>query len=97
MRELENALEYATAVSKGQTLQPEDLPDEIGTSAGEPGSDEPVTDLAAGSTPSDPSGERARLRLALNRHQWNRNATAAALGISRTTLWRRRRELRLLD
>jgi transcriptional regulator of acetoin/glycerol metabolism len=32
----------------------------------------------------------------LERHQWNRVAAAAALGMSRSTLWRRMRELGLV-
>jgi transcriptional regulator of acetoin/glycerol metabolism len=32
----------------------------------------------------------------LDAHGWNRGATAAALGISRSTLWRRMKEYRLV-
>jgi len=37
--------------------------------------------------------EREQLRAALDTHCWRRDETARALGISRTTLWRRMREL----
>jgi transcriptional regulator with PAS, ATPase and Fis domain len=76
VRELENAIEYAVAVGRGQTIQPEDLPHEIF---------EPREDAG-------PVGEAESLRAALERHRWNREATARALGIGRTTLWRRMRE-----
>jgi PAS domain-containing protein len=36
--------------------------------------------------------DRHRLLHALAAHRWRREATAAALGVSRTTLWRRMRE-----
>ena len=81
VRELENALEYAVAVGRGHTIQLEDLPDEIRrpstTNIRHP--DESVT------------GRDSELLAALEEHHWNRAATARALGISRTTLWRRLR------
>ena len=43
-----------------------------------------------GGTPS-----RAAILAALEAHRWNRSAAAASLGTSRTTLWRRMRELRI--
>ncbi len=87
VRELENALEYAVAVCKGQTVLPEDLPAEI--------SQAPVS-YASRSHPGSPRAganpETERLRAALEAHQWRKADAARALGISRTTLWRRMRE-----
>jgi transcriptional regulator of acetoin/glycerol metabolism len=40
--------------------------------------------------------EVRRLVDVLSTHGWNRRATAEALGISRSTLWRRMREYGLL-
>jgi transcriptional regulator with PAS, ATPase and Fis domain len=77
VRELENAIEYAVAVGRGQTIQPEDLPLEIY---------EPVPAPASATT------EAETLRIALEQYRWNREATARALGIGRTTLWRKMRE-----
>jgi transcriptional regulator with GAF, ATPase, and Fis domain len=45
--------------------------------------------------PGPENGEKTRILAALNAHQWRRGATAEALGMSRTTLWRRMRELGL--
>ncbi len=92
-RELENALEYAVAVCRGQTLHAGDLPaevqsptDPVARTAGRVAEGPPVPDDAA---------ERERLRTALDAHRWNREDAARALGMSRTTLWRRMRELGL--
>ena len=43
-----------------------------------------------------PQGEEADLRRALEANRWNASRTARALGISRTTLWRKMRRLALL-
>lgn len=88
VRELENAIEYAVAVGRGQTIQPEDLPIEIL----EQPSVAPQMVSVAGA-PDD----SAALREVLDQHHWNREATAHALGIGRTTLWRKMREAGLAE
>ncbi|HEX4955791.1 MAG TPA: sigma 54-interacting transcriptional regulator [Thermoanaerobaculia bacterium] len=105
VRELENALEYAVAVAKGQTVQPEDLPTEILDAqpllsrgpAAEPAVAEPPAPSPAWSPRPTPreAREAAELRAALEAHRWRREEAARALGISRTTLWRKMRELGL--
>ena len=82
VRELENALEYAVAVCRSQTIHAEDLPAEI------------LEEKPAGNELQAPD-ERARLRAALEAHHWRRDEAATALGMSRTTLWRKMRELAL--
>ena len=99
VRELENALEFATAVCQGQTIHPHDLPEEISgaaPSAPPRAAEAPAT--PAGAT-ADPAAERERRRLleALEAHRWRRAPAARALGVSRTTLWRRMRELGLSE
>ncbi len=98
VREMENALEYAVAVCRGQTVHAEDLPAEILDALPLPPperilertGEEEVFDPAA------PPGERERLRTALEAHHWRRDEAAKALGMSRTTLWRKMRELQLI-
>jgi DNA-binding NtrC family response regulator len=99
VRELENALEYAVAVCKGQTILPEDLPAELGAGAPAPFAPLPV---AAGFVAALPARraeadavDSARIRGALDACRWRRHEAARTLGISRTTLWRRMRELGL--
>jgi len=96
-RELENALEYAVAVCKGQTILPEDLPGEVGV----PGPSGPARPARPPSRSNGAHREEldvidsARLRGALEACRWKRHEAARVLGISRTTLWRRIRELGL--
>jgi len=78
VRELENAIEYAIAVVRGQTIHAEDLPLEV---------NEPAAPVAVARTEDATS-----IRETLDAHKWNREETARALGISRTTLWRKMRE-----
>jgi len=90
-RELENALEYAVAVTRGQTILPDDLP-QLTATAGPPRA--AASPDVSGRSPAPLPSDQA-LRDALAAHHWRRADAARALGISRTTLWRRMREARL--
>jgi DNA-binding NtrC family response regulator len=99
VRELGNVLEYAVVVAKGETILPEDLPAEIQNPV-VPASHEPASAVPAHSSPTLPaervaSAEKERLAAALEEHHWRREDAAKALGMSRSTLWRRMRELHL--
>ncbi len=83
VRELENALEFAVAVSRRETILPDDLPPNVLEAGGQAA--KPTEGAAA-----DPESDR--LLQVLEAHRWHREAAARALGISRTTLWRRMRE-----
>jgi transcriptional regulator with PAS, ATPase and Fis domain len=83
VRELENAIEVAVAVTQGQTIPPEDLPPEISAA---------VESEPAAATDDD----LPRIRAALDASNWRRDDAAVTLGISRTTLWRRMRDLGLV-
>jgi len=97
VRELENSLEYAVALCTGQTIQIEDLPEEIRGSDAEPArAGRPVAEPAAEGSARVPAAEdpeRIRIIRALEGHHWNRQRAADSLGLSRSTLWRRMREL----
>ncbi len=111
VRQLDNALEYAVALCQGQTLQVDHLPPEIRSSApdadpvsGSSPAAAPTADAGRAGAPvrpplyprpSAPPDKAEQLRQVLNAHQWNRQAAAESLGISRTTLWRRMRALGL--
>lgn len=84
VRELESAIEHGAVVAKSQNIEPADLPPDVLRSFDDPrfrGTDQ---------------GELQLIRNALDAHHWNREATARSLGMSRTTLWRKMRELRLV-
>jgi transcriptional regulator with PAS, ATPase and Fis domain len=93
VRELENTLEYAVALCRGQNIQLEDLPLEIREWTRTPASPAVRAEFV-----SDEAGEEsdaARIRSALDRNRWNHSRAAHELGMSRTTLWRRIKELRI--
>ncbi len=89
VRELENAIEFAATVCPGQTLQPEDLPPEVLAAA--PAAPEPAAAVWADEQASGSSDEQTAIQKALEAHHWSRSRTARALGISRSTLWRKMR------
>jgi DNA-binding NtrC family response regulator len=90
VRELENALEYAVAVCKGQTIVQEDLPVEISQAW-------PPPRPAVRAEKETANAQTERLRAVLDAHQWRKAEAARALGMSRTTLWRKMREAGLAD
>jgi transcriptional regulator with PAS, ATPase and Fis domain len=83
VRELRNVIEYAFAVGEGPILGLADLTPEL---RGEPPPDE---------TAATDSSERRRIEQALRAAGGKRALAAERLGMSRSTLWRKLRELRL--
>jgi len=86
VRELENAIERAAILSRSETVEPDDLPPHV--SAG----------LQLGPSPALPrqvtlaEAERAHILTTLERFGRNHSGAAEALGIGRTTLWRKLKE-----
>ena len=96
VRELENAIEHAVAVSEGRTIEAADLPASIRAPRLLP---RESSDGAAPARrlPADRAAwslrdiEKEHIELVLERHHGNATAAAKQLGISRTTLWRKMR------
>jgi transcriptional regulator with PAS, ATPase and Fis domain len=86
VRELENAIERAAILARRDTIAPEDLPPHV--SAG----------LQLGPSPALPrqttlaDAERVHILQTLERFGRNHSGAAEALGIGRTTLWRKLKE-----
>jgi len=93
VRELENILEHALIISQEQEILPEHLPDHVQRPT--PASDTQIAfpNSRAGTSVSR---ERQKIIQALNRHGGNRTDTAQALGIDRTTLWRKIKRYKIL-
>jgi len=98
VRELENAVEHAFVRCSGSEIRPEDLPAEL--RFGGPMSHSASSEHEAGPEPARqqtlrPSkpDERSIIAAALERSNGNKTLAAEHLGISRTTLWRRMKEL----
>jgi two-component system response regulator AtoC len=88
VRELRNVIELAFAVGVGDTIRLEELPPEL---RGEP----PPLNLVEAEEPDARTLERQRILEALRATGGKKGEAAQELGISRTTLWRKMRELDL--
>jgi DNA-binding NtrC family response regulator len=86
VRELENAIERAAILAREATVSPDDLPPHVsaGLNLG------PSPDLPPQITLADV--ERNHILQTLERFGGNHSSTAEALGIGRTTLWRKLKE-----
>lgn len=85
IRELENVIERATLLSKTKFIGPDDLPDVIRQEQSQPiGQYKPMSLKEALAEP-----EKNIIRQALQANQWNRQETAKALEIDRTTLFKK--------
>ena len=85
VRELKHAIERAVVVASGHTIQLRDLPSEIRFCG--PKKEEPMTLKR---------GERQVLAQVLAEHRGDRTATARALNISMSTLWRKMKRYGLM-
>jgi DNA-binding NtrC family response regulator len=83
VRELENAMERLAILARDETIEPGDLPPHVGAGLALG----PAPGLAAEQTLAE--AERAHIIQILERHGWNHSRAAEALGIGRTTLWRK--------
>lgn len=100
VRELSNIVERAAVLSKNQTIEVDDLPVHVvsnadtplsisqQSSAGDQGEWVPMTLSEAMTQP-----EREIIIKALEANDWNRQQTAEVLGINRTTLYKKMKQL----
>ena len=86
VRELENAMQRTAILSRAETIGPDDLPPHVaaGITLGRAPALAPPRTLA--------EMERAHILDMLERSGWNQSRAAEALGVGRTTLWRKIRE-----
>jgi DNA-binding NtrC family response regulator len=92
VRELQNVVERAVLLGKQDVIGVADLPTAIGA---RPLSVEPVGSRSLKQALQNP--ERQIILQVLEGNNWNRNATADALGINRTTLYKKMKRLGLED
>ena len=92
VRELRNAIEHAVVKCRGSVLMVEDLPPELvaATARLSPGGGTVWGLVAPWKGPRD---EGRAIRDALEKTGWHRGKAAEALGIDRTTLWRKMKKL----
>jgi DNA-binding NtrC family response regulator len=99
VRELENAIERAVVLCRRPHIDVEDLPETLQQFIPRTAS-APAAGLALPTEPMPLSlaleiPERRIIELALQRNNWNRQATASELDINRTTLYKKMRKYRL--
>jgi transcriptional regulator with PAS, ATPase and Fis domain len=92
IRELENAIEHAFVVCTSNIIQFEDLPPHLLESVAELEDMPRIQDGKIHISPLQ-NAEADVLRSTLIEHNWNKMITANALGISRTTLWRKMKKM----
>ena len=85
VRELENVIERAALLSKNKFIGPEDLPNSIKQEQNQ--QQETYKAMSLKGALAGP--EKNIIRQALEANHWNRQATAKALGINRTTLFKK--------
>jgi PAS domain S-box-containing protein len=87
VRELENAIEHAVILAQKHLIKPEHLPEEICHNS--------KNVLAHSEFENEGFSESDKIRNALQKTAGNVTRAAALLGVHRTTLWRKMRELHI--
>jgi len=91
IRELENILEHALIICQSGIIEPDDLPDYLQNStAGQAVSPTEMFEK------NEDFREREKILQSLRINNWHRDNTSQALGIERTTLWRKMKKYGLL-
>lgn len=93
VRELENVIERAVLLSKNNFISPEDLPGSITQEQNR--QQKPNKQISLKEALAEP--EKNIIRQALEANHWNRQATAKALQINRTTLFKKMKHYGLFE
>ncbi|MGE5258640.1 MAG: sigma 54-interacting transcriptional regulator [Hyphomicrobiales bacterium] len=88
IRELENILEHSLILCQENTLRRKHLPEYLQQRP-------PASVTRAVKAQASGSPERMRIQAALRRHDGNRSLAARALGMDRSTLWRKMRKYQI--
>jgi DNA-binding NtrC family response regulator len=93
VRELENVIERAVLLSKNMHIGIEDLPDSVRQNQSQ--QNKPYKPMSLKEALVEP--EKNVIRQALESNRWNRQETARALGINRTTLFKKMKQYGLYE
>ena len=94
IRELQNVVERAVLLGKGEMIEASDLPRDV-TGGGRSMSIPRIGTMTLKEALEEP--ERRIILEVLESNNWNRNATADTLGVNRTTLYKKMKKLGLED
>jgi PAS domain S-box-containing protein len=94
VRELENILEHALIICQEDTIQPTHLPEYL---QARPAARKAMPTATAEQGFAPENTERDKLLATLQQYNWHRSQSARALGMDRTTLWRKMKKYGLLD
>ena len=92
IRELENILEHALIVCKDEIIRPEHLPNAVQNQLPPPKDGSPSIQIFE---EGESEAERKKILWMLQQNNWHREKTASALGVDRTTLWRKMKKFGL--
>jgi transcriptional regulator with PAS, ATPase and Fis domain len=93
IRELENILEHALIVCRRAVVEPQHLPDYVFHRR----QTVPAADAEGDSAQETEDPEKKRILAMLQHHRGHRSRAAKAMGMDRTTLWRKMRKHHLLS
>jgi PAS domain S-box-containing protein len=94
VRELENILEHALITCQQNTLQPRHLPEYLLSPRK---SNRPAKPITSKRFADSGNSESDKILAALEAHDWRRIRAARALGVDRTTLWRKMKKYGFID
>lgn len=95
VRELESIIAHGVIMADSDTMRAADLPEQVRHAAAARPALPLLKDAAAKEPPTLEEMENQLIRATLQKYRGNQTKTAKALGISRSTLWRKMKEYRI--